>query len=275
MTGKEVNFINMTTDQRLNEIASEEYSKAFIKILLSTIPIIGTALNEIIDARSSIKQKRVERFIKEFVSFLQAKSHPSITLDSLNKESIGDIFEEIIISVSKTTSEEKRKIFRNILYNSFEKEYIETDKVLKFINITNRLSALQISILKMFDLYGDEILEIRSKMNNLNGLLGVYKPKKIKEKERSDQGLANNLKILDSKYDQAKEEQSALENEVMRSINPNVSKLYGLENDEFEAEIQDLIATGLLFQWNSKQQPPDVYGITRQGRIYIEYIKGN
>lgn len=273
MADKEVNVHNMMIDHKLDDIVREEYGKAFIKILLATIPVIGPALNEIIDARSSVKQKRVENFIQEFVSFLETQSGQNITLESLNQESIGDIFEEIIISASKTASEEKRKLFRNILYNSLDKKSIETDNILKFINITNRLSLLQVSILKMFDLHGDQILEIRLRMNKVTGLLNISKNKKVTEKQRSDQGLANNLKTSETEYNKTQIEHSQLQNELNRPLNPNYSKLYGLEDDELEAEIQDLIATGLLYQWNSRQQPPDVYVITKQGRKYIEYIK--
>lgn len=68
-----------------NKILKDEYSLAALKGLIGAIPYAGTLLNEILfEARSRVKQERVNLFIIEFSEYLLKHSTTTEDISNLN-----------------------------------------------------------------------------------------------------------------------------------------------------------------------------------------------
>lgn len=251
----------------------QEYGMAFIKGTISSIPTIGPIISECIDARSAIKRKRIEDFVIELKDYLQSKSASNIKFDKINQEGIGDIFEEIILSVSKTKLDYKKLVFRNILCNSLDNQELDSDLILHYISITNRLSILQFNILKTFELHGEIFNVARRGIFSHEDTIRKSKINLDKEKRDDKDGYANNLKSVQENYNNLNNELRSMKDSSSTLINPNIGSSYGIENDEFEAEIQDLIAMGLLYQSSPQRQMIALYDLTKKGRNYLSYIR--
>ena len=80
------------------ELKQKEYGISTLKGLIGAIPFAGTLLNEVaFEARSRIKQERVNKFIEEFSDYMSSYSPHESYENLIDSEKIGDIFEEIII----------------------------------------------------------------------------------------------------------------------------------------------------------------------------------
>ena len=78
------------------KLQTKEYGISTLKGIIGAIPFAGTFLNEVaFEARSRIKQERVNHFIEEFSEYMNEHTNGEDNFDTLNTEQIGDIFEEI------------------------------------------------------------------------------------------------------------------------------------------------------------------------------------
>ena len=256
----------------------KEHKVSVVKGILGAIPYAGTFLNEVIfEARSRIKQERVNSFIEEFGVYIEGVSD-QFNFESIDSEQIGDVFEEIITSVSKTASNHKRKVFKQILLNQLSSQDIDTDETLRFINITNELTKSQLLILNAFNALSDNVLK--------------YKVQII-ELENEKQDIHNQISDIHSKYVESVGDDKRLSKLEERlkviprlikkrrtalktgKINPNSHKSFGLTREVYIIEVHDLIAKGLLFDFALKTQIIDPFvhfGITSLGRSFMNYI---
>ncbi|MBU1065525.1 hypothetical protein KKC74_12085, partial [bacterium] len=108
-------------------LSRKEYGLSTLKGLIGAIPFAGTFLNEVaFEARSRIKQERVNRFIEEFSEYVKSITESEKDLNLLNVENVGDVFEEIIISVSRTSAHHKIDVFKKILFEQLKSSHNET-----------------------------------------------------------------------------------------------------------------------------------------------------
>jgi hypothetical protein len=97
----------------------KEYGLATIKGLIGAVPFAGTLLNEIVfEARSRLKQRRLEEFVRELAISLAEVESSRIDRDYLHTEEFSDLAEDVLLRVSRNRSEKKRQHFRNILVGS-------------------------------------------------------------------------------------------------------------------------------------------------------------
>ncbi|MBK8087725.1 MAG: hypothetical protein IPK31_07160 [Chitinophagaceae bacterium] len=90
------------------------------KTLLSliTVPILGPALNEIIDFRGKLKQERLNTFTELLENYFS--NHKGVKLENFQTAEFSDLFESVLKRVALTSSLEKMKIFKAILVNQIE-----------------------------------------------------------------------------------------------------------------------------------------------------------
>ncbi len=255
------------------KLQQKEYGISTFKGLVGAIPFAGTMLNELaFEARSRIKQERVNSFIEEFSQFMKQHSDNDLDLESLNVEQISDVFEEIVIAVSKTSAEHKKSVFKQILFKQLSLPLVDTDETLRFINITNELTNNQFKILSAFSSLSDnvlkykiQILELQKEREDLYREIRSKDPKVFEQMEK--------LMLRKSKIPGLiKRKRNALRN---GKVNPNYHTTFDLERKIYISEIQDLIAKGLLFDFVLKSQIIDPFvhfGITSLGRSYMSYI---
>jgi len=259
-----------------NEIARKEYSLSALKGLIGAIPYAGTLLNEILfEARSRLKQERVNSFIIDFSEYLNQYSTPEQDLSKINKDDFGDIFEEIIFSVSKTNAEHKRQIFKQILSKELSTSREDNEDKLRYISITNTISKIQFSILTNYFTNGDVYIELRNKISKQEHEIPKVKAKLLKETGYSKQGLANRMK---AEQDHLIALQSRISNdrsELLSLPNPNDFKEYDLDQETFTIEIQDLLSKGLISDLSSSEngfKASEIFNLTGLSRKFIAYI---
>jgi len=275
------------------ELTKKEYGISTLKGLIGAIPIAGTFLNEVaFEARSRIKQERVNSFITEFADFIDNHTDKQFDFSSTDAELLGNVFEEIVISASKTSASHKREIFKQILLNQLMPAKDETDDVIRQLKITNEISHIQFKILSAFSSLSDRMLKFKVQIIELEHELKQLQSRKaeiqkeidfrIKQGESRD--LANAWKKDDLIY--IEERASQIDKLIGKKrialysgdMNPNVHKTFNLERFEFITEVQDLIAKGLLFDFinaSSIINPNEFFGVTKLGRWYMQSIDLN
>lgn len=258
------------------KLQQKEYGISTVKGLIGAIPFAGTFLNEVtFEARSRIKQERVNKFILEFGEFINKNSEKDYDLGSLNVEQISDVFEEILISISKTSAEHKRKVFQQILFKQLTSNNLETDETIRFINITNELTKTEFEILSAFNSLSDNVLKYKVQILELEE---ERKQLRIQIEDLNNEYVGNETKEerLNKRLKQIprliKQKRSALKN---GDINPNYHVTFDLTREDYISEVQDLISKGLLFDFALRTQIIDPFvhfGITSLGRSYMKYI---
>ena len=254
----------------------KQYGISTLKGLIGAIPYAGSLLNEVIfEARSRIKQERVSNFIEEFGNYVSQKCDANVKLHELNSEQIGDVFEEILISVSKTSAEHKKEIFKKILLNQLTSNQIGTDETIRFINITNELTHVQYKILLAFNSVSDNVLKYKVQILQLEEEGRQLKDEltSLQEKEMSNGKTGDKLKLRIKQIPKLiRSKRKALQD---GPINPNVHATFDITREIYIVEIQDLIVKGLLFDFALKTKVIDPYvhfGITSFGRNFMKYI---
>lgn len=259
------------------ELAKKEYGVAVIKGLLATIPFVGTFINEIIfDARSRIKQERVNSFIAEFSNFIEHKSEITQKINKIDEEKFSDVFEEILVSASKTSATYKIAIFKQILVKQFDLCNETTDEAIRFINLTNSITLHQFNILTKFNSLSDKVLLYKVKIIEAENEIAESKPLLQKEIRRATQGSANSRLTYENRINKAEESIRSKTKALNENINPSNNELYGLTREEYLIEIHDLIGKGLIQDLaleTSFIKPLELFKITIFGRKYIEYVK--
>jgi len=253
-----------------------EYGISTFKGLVGAIPFAGTLLNEYaFEARSRIKQERVNKFVIEFSEFINKNSEEKFELETLNVEQISDVFEEIIISISKTSAEHKKTVFKQILLKQLLSNEIETDETMRFINIINELTKAEFEILSAFHDLSDNVLKYKVQ------ILELEAEKKDLETEISDMNGA--FIGNDTKRKRIEERISKIQKLIRKrrtalqsgNVNPNYHTTFNLTREVYIAEIQDLISKGLLFDFALRTKIIDPFvhfGITSLGRSFMNYV---
>jgi hypothetical protein len=258
------------------KLQQKEYGISTFKGLVGAIPFAGTLLNELaFEARSRIKQERVNKFVTEFSEFMNENSKEQFDLDNLNVEQISDVFEEIIISISKTSAEHKKNVLKRILLNQLLSNEVETDETLRFVNIINELTQTEFKILSEFHALSDnvlkykvQILELEAEKKELeiqiSDLKGEYIDNETKRKRIEDR-LSKIPRLI-------RKRRTALKS---GNINPNYHTTFDLSREVYISEIQDLISKGLLFDFALRTKIIDPFvhfGITSLGRSFMNYV---
>jgi hypothetical protein len=74
--------------------SAKEYGLSVLKGVIGAVPYVGTALNEIIfDARSRLKEDRLNSFFAEVAEEVERLSEESIDHDYLKSEEFSDLIE--------------------------------------------------------------------------------------------------------------------------------------------------------------------------------------
>ena len=236
-----------------------EVLKTAVKGIFGMIPYIGTTLDEVIfEHRSRIKQARLNKFIEQLNNYFEVNSDGKyyIDHDSLKTEEFSDIFEKILYSVSKTSANHKIDIFKNILIKRIEAKNVAVNLEGKYIDITNSISEIQFEILNQYALLTDDDLHIPVKLEKYK-----YQNNSINFPGYTAEDQRKRRRLLYERW---------------KSIeDPNDSKTYSIDPEDFLINVTDLISKGLLFDYINKNEPieqNEYFGISILGRKYIEYV---
>ena len=118
-------------------------AEAFQKLVLGFMPG-GHAIEQFLDFRNSLKQKRVLNFSESMR--LAMSDIKGIEPDVFTTEEFVDVFELIINRVQNTNSEFKLRRFRNILLKQIVQP-VELFTTLQFVEIVNQMDDIHLLIL--------------------------------------------------------------------------------------------------------------------------------
>lgn len=124
----------------------------FQKLALSFIPG-GVVFDIILNFRSNLKQKRTIAFSESVKTSLEAISGKELHSDNFTNEDFIDIMESIMIKVQSTKSAYKLERYRNILINQIIQKPANNELIIKFIQLVEELSEVQLMVLAIIQKY--------------------------------------------------------------------------------------------------------------------------
>lgn len=130
------------------EIHSKELIKSSIKVYLTVLGPLGTAIDEVLfGIGDRIRTKRLEKFVEELSSVLKNIDEKYINRDFLKTEEFHDVLIQTIGHSIKTRHLEKIRLYARILVDSFEPNN-DTETSEDFLYIVSNLTLKDIRVLK-------------------------------------------------------------------------------------------------------------------------------
>lgn len=133
---------------------STEIGEAVAKSLISTIPVLGSAVTSIwSDVRAS-QAKRKEERLEVFYGNLREdllKIGNRLNNEYINKADFLDIFESTANYIINERTQDKRTLFENIFINSMTAKDCDFDKTEKYLRMVDQMDNLELLILRVLD----------------------------------------------------------------------------------------------------------------------------
>lgn len=128
-----------------------EYALAVFRGMLGAVPYVGTLLVEVLfEARSRVKQRRLEEFISLVAERVGRLEERLIDREYLKSDEFSDLFEDICLRVSRTQSEAKRRRFAGLLVGAIRGQR-DPDFTALFMGILAKLTEQQLVVLQSFE----------------------------------------------------------------------------------------------------------------------------
>ncbi|MDX8352436.1 hypothetical protein [Cognatiyoonia sp. IB215182] len=124
----------------------KEHLLNVIKAALSTAPFGGGIASLMTDYIPSMKERRLEEFVREIAADLKALQD-RIDEDTIQTDEFAFVLERCFRGAAEHYQSEKLQAFRGILMNSAVGSEVEADEGEYYLNVVERLSALHLRIL--------------------------------------------------------------------------------------------------------------------------------
>ncbi|QHI34770.1 hypothetical protein IMCC3317_01140 [Kordia antarctica] len=254
----------------------KEITETTMRGLIGMIPYAGTLLNEItFEHRSRIKQNRIEKFIQSFSDYLNNFSKLDIDFEHIKSEEFSDIFESLILKVSKNRSEEKLELFKKILKSEINNPSTKPDFVEIYLDLIVNLHEKQIEILKEHNLKITISKHKRTEVSTAKTKLSEHKQDIEKEKEKAKNGKFNQLAVFQKKEGKLTSDVIKKEDDLENHNQYRTKKYYDLSNGDFSFFIQDLVSKSLLFDemiGTIEHKNNKIMELTDFGKGFIDFI---
>jgi hypothetical protein len=241
-----------------------QIENSIAKSLLSLInvPILGTALNDIIDFRGKLKQERLNTFTELLENYFS--NHIGVNLESFQTVEFSDLFESVLKRVTLTSSLEKMKLYKAILVNQIENRCSSNSESEIYMDLINELSEIEIKVLfeyrKYFEFYQPLVFERNELHERQTQIQVMLKPGMVSyDKEMRE--LTSKIAKLDLQ---------------MKELNKiNASDFFSISEDEFQFYKQRLFSKALLIDTGVGSiggRPFGTMNITQFGLRFIDFI---
>ncbi len=236
----------------------KEVGFSIIKLIASKVPGLDLGIG-FFEYRNAVKQNRINKFIELLQEYLETSGlNKTIDFDLINEEEFTDLFEAVLVRVSRTRSVEKLDRFKLII----AKKLVETlpiDYVDTFLDLVSELKEKQIEILQAhYQIYktlkGENLLAFN---NSIRIQLNAENEKRTNTEPHNYGILKNRLK------------------EFMKF---RTGVTYNITDGEYRFLIQDLAAKSLLVDFGIGgigTSPYDLMEITEYGKYFLEFIESN
>lgn len=233
-----------------DNLTLKDYSIKFISNSVSAtiqlIPYVGGALNQMtFGYMSSLHIKRIKNYLVKLSEYLQSGVIQKEVLDQVSGYLCSDDGKEFFYlnleKVTKTRSEEKLKLFRNMLLNqSSGHKTFSLDTAEDFLNILENIRFESIQVLQYLADYKESNPQKRNIIDGGNATEDIY--------ENKETEYIHQLKV---KFD--------------------------FSSDELNYIHQQLITNGLAVDDSMGyigSKPLEKFRITKMGELFLGYIKG-
>ena len=226
------------------------------------MPVLGPALNEILDFRGKLKQERLNTFTELLENYFS--NHKGVELENFQTAEFSDLFESVLKRVALTSSLEKMKIFKAILVNQIENPTSSTSESEMFIDLVSELSEIEIKILFEYRKYFESSQPLVSEREKLQ-----IKQAEIQFMFKSGTRLYNQgMRDLTGKI-------AKLDQEIKKLNAINSSDFFSISGNEFQFYKQRLFSKALLIDTgvgSVGSHPFDTMNITQFGLGFIDFI---
>jgi len=254
-----------------SEIKNELYTVA-AKTLVSIA--IGPFLTEaIFELRGKLKQKRVNEFVESLAKHLEIAHTLDIEKSPLGTEAFSDIWENVLLKVSRTRSQKKVEIFRSLLMHHILTAS-DPDLLEMYLEIIERINEKQILILSGLEQgYGGDFIFLHEKLHDIKSEIKTLQAESEREGGNSE-GIERSW-TNDRIVDERRKEQQKILLEIQNASDWYKPAKYHCEPDEYFFLVQDLSSKGLVVDMGSKfnADPFTIVEISRMGRNILEFIK--
>ncbi len=142
--------IILASQAGVSEGVAREYGIGFLKGLIGAIPYVGTLANEaLFDARSRLKQERLNAFFVEVAKSVEKFQEGAIDQAYLKTEEFSDLIEDICQRVARTRSEQRRAHLQKQLLDAFQGRR-QPDLGPLFLSILEQISPDELNLLRVF-----------------------------------------------------------------------------------------------------------------------------
>jgi hypothetical protein len=190
--------------------------KAIIaKGILGSIPYVGPIASEIVG--SLIPNQRIDRIEKMLIELehkIESVPEKSCIIEKLKGIDKINIFEDVLLQVSRTIEEERINHLASVVKNSISRNDYNYDKYKKLLQLISEVSEIEVIILKYYSLqiYGDEWKDFQEKNREVleKQIVSVNSPiEEINDIAFFDyyRNHLNRLSLLDKKYKNYKKDE--------------------------------------------------------------------
>ncbi|HOX81847.1 MAG TPA: hypothetical protein PLJ60_05255 [Chryseolinea sp.] len=258
------------------KIDKTEIAVSTLKGLIGAIPFAGGLLNEtLFEYRSRIKQNRIEKFVEALGQSLQDKTEDKIDLDQIKKEDFSDFFESVLITVTRTRSDEKTKRLKTLLLNQLidpvDIEYSEL-----FLKMIDSLHEKQLLILNGLSnvpsTFIDSKGEYYSNKKEFDKITEELRHKYFwTDKEERYQN--EEIRKLEDKKKTLKDKLDRLDIKIIQNNKPYQPRTYKCDGSEYFYLVQDLCNKSLLVDIGIDAPPFELVEITQLGIDLVNRLR--
>ncbi|MGB5822157.1 MAG: hypothetical protein WBG90_21925 [Saonia sp.] len=204
----------------------------------------GVFFGQIAALRSKLKINRVENFVMELGKYMESKN-VSFDWENVNSHDFGDFFEEILMKISRTSSENKLERFKLLVMGQIVSP-ISYNYILRFVELVDKLQDLHIDILTTYVSTEDEFIKIQDALSK------IYKEKddtdimllKVKSDSRASKKQTD---IMTKGMERLKGDILDKQNGYNRIRRTRNSQCKILGENEFNYILNDLRVMGLIY----------------------------
>jgi hypothetical protein len=141
---------NHKENLRINKAGDNVYFIAdeLFKLMLTSLPG-GNIADSVLNFHGNLKKKRAMDFSESLKSTLESFVGREFHANDFGTEDFLDVFEAAYQKVLRTSSEFKREKYKDIVINRLVKPDLSNELVLRYINLIDELSEIQILIMTM------------------------------------------------------------------------------------------------------------------------------
>jgi len=249
----------------------EELYKMAAKSLLN-LPVLSFLNDTIFELRSKLEQRRINDFVISFAKHLEIEFALNSDKRRLSTEEFSDLWNNVLLKVSRTRSAKKTELFRTLLTHHVVSG-LEIDATEMYIQIIDKISEKQLLILDgLSKVHPGRFITLHEEIADLSDEIRTIQAERTREKKYiKDESKFEGMNRVIAEKLSAVEEIQARTSEFTE-YQPVT---YNCEPAEFYFLIHDLFNNGLIRDNSArlKAAPFTVIEVNEMGKEILKFLK--